>query len=96
MLVRKIIVSHSELLCVSLSPDIGLDYSISGPLSLTFEDCARRSCTDMNILNDDTLEDLVEVFTVSLETVPGLMDRVSLIPAQTRVLIIDDDGKDYV
>ena len=91
-----VIESHSDLICIILSPDIGLDYSISGPLSLTFENCTLRSCTEMSILNDNTLEDLVEVFTVSLETVPGLMDRISLIPAQTRVLIIDDDGKDYV
>ena len=63
-------------------------------MSLIFEDCQQRSCVDILIHDDHTLEDLVEVFTVSLEAVPDLSDRIILNPAESRVLIIDDDGND--
>ena len=61
-------------------------------MSLLFEDCQQRSCVEILIHNDYTLEDLVEVFTVSLEAVPDLSDRIILNPSESRVLIIDDDG----
>ena len=61
-------------------------------MSLLFEDCQQRSCVEILIHNDNTLEDLFEVFTVSLEAVPDLSDRIILNPAESRVLIIDDDG----
>ena len=62
------------------------------PLSLLFEDCKQKACVDILIHNDYTLEDLIEVLTVSLEAVPDLSDRIILNPAESRVLIIDDDG----
>ncbi|CAI8013442.1 hypothetical protein GBAR_LOCUS8518, partial [Geodia barretti] len=64
------------------SADIG---SLLDPLSLLFEDCQQRSCVDILIHNDYTLEDLIEVFTVSLEAVPDLSDRIILNPAESRV-----------
>jgi hypothetical protein len=70
------------------SADIG---SLLDPLSLLFEDCQQRSCVEILIHNDYTLEDLIEVLTVSLEAVPDLSDRIILNPAESRVLIIDDD-----
>ena len=61
-------------------------------MSLLFEDCQQRSCVDILIHNDYTLEDLIEVLTVSLEAVPDMSDRIILNPAESRVVIVDDDG----
>ena len=59
---------------------------------MLFEDCQQRSCVDILIHNDYTLEDLIEVLTVSLEAVPDMSDRIILNPAESRVVIVDDDG----
>ena len=47
----------------------------------------------ISINNDEILEDLVEVFTVSLHSTPELNERLTFNPAETRVLIVDNDGK---
>ena len=73
--------------------DVEEDYSILDPLSFCFEDCQLRSCIDVSIHNDNVLEEFVEVFTVSLGSVPGLSDRIMLSPAESRVVIIDDEGQ---
>ena len=92
MLVKQLNFISSHDILLLHSSDNGLDYSLLDPLSLPFEDCQLRSCIDIRILNDYILEDLVELFTVSLETVPDLNHRITLNPQTSRVIIIDDDG----
>ena len=58
---------------------------------LRFDSCAKEVCENIRILNDNTMELLVEELTVSLEefmTDP----RVNISAQPSSVQIIDDDG----
>ena len=55
---------------------------------LTFNDGSTQACTGIQIINDQTLEDL-EDFRIRLETA---VERVNLAPAEGSVVIVDDDG----
>ena len=77
----------------AIFPVYEADYTLLDPSTLYFENCQLRSCVTISIHNDEILEDLVEVFTVSLYSTPELNERLTFNPAETIVLIIDDDGK---
>ena len=51
---------------------------------------------NVSIHNDNVLEEFVEVFTVSLETVSGLNERIILSPEISRVLIFDYEGQLFI
>ncbi len=75
------------------SAESGSDYSgPANPSSLVFSDSSTRQCTMISIVDDETFEDLVENFFVTLtetSSTPG----VTINPDRTRVDITDEDGK---
>ena len=58
---------------------------------LSFDSCQRRSCVNVSIVDDGTLE-LMESFSITLERTPGLDDRIDLDPVDGVVEITDNDG----
>ena len=66
-----------------------MDYEVVFTL-LMFNMCEVRKCTDINIINDATLEN-VELFSVSLLT-SNLDYAISLDPHAAEIEIIDNDG----
>ena len=59
---------------------------------LTFAACDTRQCVNITIV-DDSVNEPVEEFDVTLEGTRGLDPRISLNPVDARVVIFDDDGK---
>ena len=89
VLVRRVYKSsnnyHENLLFFLVSP---MDYgNIS--INLAFDTCETRHCTEIRIV-DDTIEEMTESFFVTLETTPGLDDRITLNPVNGRVDILDN------
>ena len=72
--------------------EAGSDFiSSSGPL-LRFVACAATACGNISITNDEIMEDLLEEFTLSLESATtDSRVRVSAQPSFVR--IIDDDSQ---
>ena len=68
-----------------------MDY-IGLSMDLSFAACETRQCVNI-IIVDDSVEEQVEEFDVTLEKTIGLNSRISLGPVDARVLIHDDDGK---
>ena len=56
-----------------------------------FSEAQMRSCFNVTILDDSTVEG-EEYFTIAASTTPP-SDRVTLAPAETLIHIIDDEGK---
>ena len=56
---------------------------------LTFQSGSERQCVEVDIVNDDEVEN-EEQFTL---TTPTEVNRVTLEPDSTIVIIRDDDGK---
>ena len=70
--------------------ETGSDFSSSRQL-LRFGVCAERACGNISITNDEIMEDLLEEFTISLESAnTDSRVRVSAQPSTAR--ITDDDG----
>ena len=59
---------------------------------LTFPACETKQCVNITIV-DDSVEEPVEEFDVTLEGTIGLDSRIRLNPVDARVLIHDDEGK---
>ena len=59
---------------------------------LSFPACDTRQCENITIV-DDSEDELVEEFDVTLERTIGLDPRISLNPVDARVVIHDNDGK---
>ena len=58
---------------------------------LMFDSCEMQSCTNITIV-DDTVLELPESFSVTLERTTGLDDRITLDPIDGVVEINDNDG----
>ncbi|CAI8013443.1 FRAS1-related extracellular matrix protein 2 [Geodia barretti] len=60
--------------------------------------CQPVICTEVTIIDDDTVELLEKTFTVRLERTPGLDYRISLEDTPATITITDDDGTgdDYI
>ena len=65
-----------------------MDYG-SVDTTLQFDACEMRSCVNVSITNDDTLEN-TESFFVNLER-NGLDNRITLDPTRGEIEILDDD-----
>ena len=61
---------------------------------LMFEECDRRRCVNVTIVDDKVLE-MTESFTVTLERTPGLDSRITLDPVDGVVEITDDGEKTF-
>ena len=68
-----------------------MDY-LGVSIILMFEDCDRRRCVNVTIVDDEVLE-MTESFTVTLERTPGLDSRITLDPVDGVVEITDDGEK---
>ena len=68
-----------------------MDYENNDPDILLFASCQTRSCINVIIVDDSILE-LVESFDVTLERTAELDERISLLPVDEVVEIIDNDG----
>ena len=68
-----------------------MDYENNDPDILLFASCQTRSCINVVIVDDSILE-LVESFDVTLERTAELDERISLLPVDEVVEIIDNDG----
>ena len=68
-----------------------MDY-IAFSMDLSFAACETRQCVNITIV-DDSVEEPVEEFDVTLERTMGLNPRIRLRPVDARVVIHDDDGK---
>ena len=79
-----------SFLNLQLNVEAGSDFSSSGQL-LTFVACAERACGNISITNDEIMEDLLEEFTISLESA-NTDSRVKVSAQPSTVRIIDDDG----
>ena len=77
-----------QLLCIPLVA--GEDYT-RRTTTLSFGSCGRRSCTNVSITNDRTVEPFVEVFTVSLSAVNDDA-RIRVRTLNSTISIFDDDG----
>ena len=67
------------------------DYSL-GTEVLTFPACTLRQCVNVSII-DDMLQETNESFSLTLERSPGLDSRITLDPAHSTVIILNDDSK---
>ena len=65
-----------------------MDY-IHVSIILEFDACDTRKCTEIPIVNDTILE-LTESFFVTLESTPGLDERITLAPIDGVIAIVDD------
>ncbi len=75
------------------SAESGSDYSSpANPSSLVFSDSSTRQCTMISIVDDETFENLVENFFVTL-TETSSTPRVTINPDRTIVNITDDESK---
>ena len=72
----------------------GDDYTGLSGSSLPFSACQKRSCVDITIHDDLTVED-VESFSVTLERTPGLDMRITLDQVEAEIEITDDDGEEF-
>ena len=70
--------------------EAGSDFSSSRQL-LMFGVCAERACGNVSIMNDEIMEDLLEEFTISLES-SNTDTRVRVSAQPSTVRITDDDG----
>ena len=77
-----------QLLCIP--PVAGEDYT-RRTTTLSFGSCGRKSCTNVAITNDRTVEPSVEVFTVSLSAIRE-DTRIRVRTTNSTVSICDDDG----
>ena len=68
-----------------------MDYENDNTDILLFASCQTRSCINITIVDDSILE-LVESFDVTLERTAELDERISLLPVDGVVEIIDNDG----
>ena len=62
--------------------------------TLMFAACECQQCENITIVDDATLE-LTESFTVTLERTPNLHSRITLIPVDRDIEILDNDGRKY-
>ena len=62
-------------------------------MSLVFDACETRACTDVRIINDNWPEN-AETFTVSLERNSAQDAWLSIDPAEAKVTILLNDGKE--
>ena len=70
-----------------------MDYEAPSTV-LMFTACEIRSCVNVTIV-DDVVDELEEIFDVTLERTPGLDSRIRINPADGQILIIDNDGKPW-
>ena len=69
-----------------------MDYGRLEDHLLNFTACQRQSCVDIPIVDDEVLEDLTELFSLTLKRPSGPDDSISLSPVDGMVQITDDDG----
>ena len=62
---------------------------------LNFAACETRQCVNVTIV-DDTVNELVEEFDITLERTLGLNTRISLDPVDARVVINDEKSNDLI
>ena len=70
--------------------EAGSDF-ISSRQLLRFVTCAATACGNISITNDEIMEDLLEEFTISLES-SNTDTRVRVSAQPSTVRITDDDG----
>ena len=80
------------MLLFSSIPESGFDYEPL-PTKLSFPRHGLRSCVDIDIIDDFTVEKLEERFEVIMDTIPGLLSRIKISEGDSLVHIIDNDGK---
>ncbi len=84
-----------RLLAVVLLYIGGSDYMDNGAQVFVFNSSASSYTFSVTLIDDDIFE-LAEIFQADLRFVgPTPPPRVTLDPAQTRISISDDDGKDF-
>ena len=57
-----------------------------------FEECERRRCVNVTIVDDEVLERTMESFDVTLERTTGLDNRIAFNPAKGMIVIRENDG----
>ena len=67
-----------------------MDYSSAINTIVQFNECERRSCINIPIMDDEVLEN-TEYFNLTLER-NGLHERIQLDPVDGLVQITDNDG----
>ena len=78
---------HCVLYTTLVAP---MDYGTVN-VTLSFEACDFRRCTNVTIVNDQVLEG-VESLDLTLERTTGLSTRITLLPTEGEIVITDDDG----
>ena len=73
-----------------LSSGSPIDYEALNE-TLMFDACQIRKCVNVTI-NDDLIEEPDERFNFTLTRTPGLSTRITLMPVNGEVEIVDDDG----
>ena len=73
------------------SPVSAMDYDALTQVILSFATCARRTCTNVTIV-DDLVDEPNESFFVTLERTLGLDNRITLNPVDGEIEIEDNDG----
>ena len=68
-----------------------MDYDSLVDNIVQFEQCQRRSCVHVVIVDDKALE-IPEPFDIHLDRASGLDDRIELNPVNAVVEITDNDG----
>ena len=69
-----------------------LDYSTQSTVVLQFDECDKRMCTSVIIVDDSVIEN-AENFTVTLHETPGTGDAITLTVVNGVINILDDDGE---
>ena len=82
-------------ICVSIhsfyiTTESPMDYSSTINTIVQFDECERRSCINITIVDDEVPED-TEYFNLNLER-NGLHERIQLDPVDGLVQITDNDG----
>ena len=62
---------------------------------LSFGACELRRCFPVAIVDDSRLEE-VEHLTLTLSRIPELDQRITLNPVDAQIVIIDEDGNQYI
>ena len=80
------------MLLFSSIPESGSDYEYLST-NLSFEPHDLRSCLDIDIIDDCTVEKLEERFEVQMDRTRGLLARIKLDGADSLVYVTDNDRK---
>ena len=62
---------------------------------LSFGACELRRCFPVAIVDDTRLEE-IEHLTLTLSRIPELDQRITLNPMDAQIVIIDEDGNQYI